>query len=302
MSINNKDQVRWMYEGTKSSVNAEEYLTGRKVDKAFDNSHAGDFGGNESSRLDSVIAGNQQRQRSSIDDGPVLDLETIRKEDPLVAIRVKEEQVRRDIFGNPVKMRRLQRIVRAAMEKKVRRAARTGEMPDFLVKYFAAVAAEHQNDSSSSSDNDGGDDNNQPRMRHIDSDDDDSDADRKKPAKQFGLVHMSAHGTKRHHGPAPQQPAAPKYMAPKRQRLSEHEMERRRTEMLENASWRQTQREERQRRLELDEKREQADTGPRTGQMRPFESTQANVEERLRSNRQRLQRGHDAMERNFARK
>lgn len=127
MDSKQKPTLEWMYEGPSSSINREDYLTGKRIDKHYERSNA-DFQ-EPPSKLDFVIqnktlskdAPTSTSQRAAAASSSLLDLETIKKEDPLVAIKVREEKVRREILENPVKMKRLQKIVMKSMEKKMKK-------------------------------------------------------------------------------------------------------------------------------------------------------------------------------------
>lgn len=129
MSQDSKSTINWMYEGPQSIVNREDYLTGRKIDRNFD-LYNSDFK-EEQSIVDTLAK--KSRRSSDVNKEPktsvLLDLETIKKEDPLVAIKVKEEQVRREILENPLKLKRLHSIVMDAMEKKFKKMVNKKSSP-----------------------------------------------------------------------------------------------------------------------------------------------------------------------------
>uniref|UniRef100_A0A914XN05 Pre-mRNA-splicing factor CWC25-like protein n=1 Tax=Plectus sambesii TaxID=2011161 RepID=A0A914XN05_9BILA len=116
------EDLNWMYEGTKAIVHREDYLTGRKVDKNFelysDTVKKEVEGGIEALPARSLVSSSHHSDSKK----SALDLGIVRNEDPLVAIKVKEDRVRRDILENPVRMKKLQKIVKAAFEKKMRKA------------------------------------------------------------------------------------------------------------------------------------------------------------------------------------
>ncbi len=112
-----EEEMTWMYQGVSSLVNREDYLTGKKLDKNFQL-----FGGDkEKDKLSQVRFDVLTRKEPDNSDSAVLDLQTVKNEDPLVSIKVREEKIRREIVDNPIKMKRLQKIVMSAMEKKVRK-------------------------------------------------------------------------------------------------------------------------------------------------------------------------------------
>ncbi|CDW60067.1 CWC25 and ATP-gua Ptrans and ATP-gua PtransN doma in containing protein [Trichuris trichiura] len=110
----------WMYAGLSSEIDRENFLTGRKVDKNFEQYNE-DFK-KTPPRIESL---SQPASSHRFADAPckktLLDLDTVRKEDPLVSIKVQEEQVRRDILENPMKMKCLRKIVMKALRRKMKK-------------------------------------------------------------------------------------------------------------------------------------------------------------------------------------
>uniref|UniRef100_A0A5S6QJ90 arginine kinase n=1 Tax=Trichuris muris TaxID=70415 RepID=A0A5S6QJ90_TRIMR len=110
----------WMYAGPSSEIDRENYLTGRKVDKNFEQYNE-DFK-EAPSKIESLSLPVSSRCAGAVaSKRTLLDLDTVRKEDPLVSIKVQEEQVRRDILENPMKMKCLRKIVMKAMRRKMKK-------------------------------------------------------------------------------------------------------------------------------------------------------------------------------------
>jgi len=305
-----REGVQWMYEGAHSTVQTEEYLTGRKIDKAFDKYASN--GKSDCSQLENVSSQKSTTKYSNFHSTTVLDLDTIKKEDPLVAMRVREEQVRREIFENPLKMKRLQKIVMEAMRKKMKKMAKTGDIPDFLKTYFVSMQ-NNEDEKSSDSDNSKRGSSVKNRARHFSNSDEDQE---KKKSDKFGLVYPNGKvfSNQNHHKSVqPErdiQKSSPKHNrhATSKQKLSEKEKERKRHEMIENAKWREEQRYKRQKRDAEEQKNEEkmAKDEKRGAQfLKPLVAgamQSITVEDRIRSKKHSIQRRHDSMDSNFIKK
>ncbi|KRX69866.1 Pre-mRNA-splicing factor CWC25 -like protein [Trichinella sp. T6] len=107
----------WMYGSASSLLDREAYLTGRKIDKNFELFNE-DFK-EPATKLETICEGRSTQTDACGAHRPIIGIDTIRKEDPLVAIKSQEERIRREILDNPIKMKRLKKIVMKAMRKKM---------------------------------------------------------------------------------------------------------------------------------------------------------------------------------------
>ncbi|KAI1702700.1 pre-mRNA splicing factor domain-containing protein [Ditylenchus destructor] len=87
--------LEWMYEGPKSSINREDYLLGKKVDKNFELFSDVVVRDKTEEEKDGLFRKSASRSASSTqkasiikDKTTVLELTTVRTEDPLVALKV----------------------------------------------------------------------------------------------------------------------------------------------------------------------------------------------------------------------
>ncbi|VDP10676.1 unnamed protein product [Soboliphyme baturini] len=108
--------MEWMYEGPSSTVNRDDYLTGRKIDKNFEL-----YGSNIKEKPSPIDVVCEKQTIAPKCPGTILDIYTIKNQDPLVSIKVQEERIRRDILDNPIKLKRLNRIVMKTLAKKLKR-------------------------------------------------------------------------------------------------------------------------------------------------------------------------------------
>ncbi|KAH0563809.1 pre-mRNA-splicing factor CWC25 homolog [Cotesia glomerata] len=108
----NDKKLDWMYKGPQQSINREDYLTGKKIDKTFEQFAIAEKN-LERNKLPSnhveydcappslrFLSGNEQ-----------VDLAKKLQEDPLFAIKKKEMESRSKLLQNPVKLKKLQELV-----------------------------------------------------------------------------------------------------------------------------------------------------------------------------------------------
>ncbi|ENN78712.1 pre-mRNA-splicing factor CWC25 homolog [Dendroctonus ponderosae] len=119
-----EDKLDWIYKGANSLVNREDYLLGRKIDKTLEQL-------NEEEKVKKVVLPVPKnhvehecippsiRDFNKIVQSEQVDLSAKLQEDPLVAIKKREEEVRRQFLQNPVQLRKLQEALHMKeMEKK----------------------------------------------------------------------------------------------------------------------------------------------------------------------------------------
>ncbi|CAI2348235.1 unnamed protein product [Caenorhabditis sp. 36 PRJEB53466] len=112
--------IGWMYEGAKGNVHREDYLLGKKIDKNFEK-YSDVVNNQKAEAIDSIVS-----TRTVFASGESSGLKTtslqkdiIKSEDPLVAVRVREETKRRAIMDNPLMKMKLQNTLKAMMASKI---------------------------------------------------------------------------------------------------------------------------------------------------------------------------------------
>ncbi|KAL8175717.1 UNVERIFIED_CONTAM: RNA-splicing factor, partial [Gekko kuhli] len=105
-AIKKKDEkLDWMYQGPGGMVNREEYLMGRPVDKyvfqAMDDKEAG------CSSETGLLPGSIFAPTGA---NSALDMASKIREDPLFMIRKREEEKKREVLNNPVKMKKIKEL------------------------------------------------------------------------------------------------------------------------------------------------------------------------------------------------
>jgi hypothetical protein len=100
--MDENDKLEWMYK--KSSVNNEEYLLGKKIDKNFEET--------DNNIVDKEILPTRLTYFSKCTDTEQVDLVRKRVEDPLTLIKQKEIEARRKILENPLKLKKIHEILK----------------------------------------------------------------------------------------------------------------------------------------------------------------------------------------------
>ncbi|KAJ3654532.1 hypothetical protein Zmor_013714 [Zophobas morio] len=125
---NNEEEKKldWMYKGPNSTVSREEYLLGRPVDKTLEqlNDEEKEKQKQQSllpvpkNRVEHECIPPSIRDFNKLVQAEQVDLSTKLQEDPLVAIKKREEETRRQFLQNPVQLKKLQKALKAQQAKK----------------------------------------------------------------------------------------------------------------------------------------------------------------------------------------
>ncbi|KAK2815595.1 hypothetical protein Q5P01_026062 [Channa striata] len=113
------DRLDWMYQGPAGQVSRDEYLMGRPIDKQITDQYEEPESGpsTETGLLPGSIF-NPATPASS------LDLAAKIREDPLFQIRKREEEKKREVLTNPVKMKKIKEMLRQNLDKKDKKKKR----------------------------------------------------------------------------------------------------------------------------------------------------------------------------------
>ncbi|KAL4648400.1 hypothetical protein GN956_G7234 [Arapaima gigas] len=113
-AVKKKDErLDWMYQGPGGQVSREEYLLGRAIDKQITQQYEEPESG--PSAQTGLLPGSifSPAAQSS-----TLDLAAKIREDPLFTIRKHEEEKKRNVLNNPVKMKMIKQMLRQNLEEK----------------------------------------------------------------------------------------------------------------------------------------------------------------------------------------
>ncbi|XP_078080278.1 pre-mRNA-splicing factor CWC25 homolog [Mustelus asterias] len=106
------DRLDWMYQGPGSMVNKEEYLLGRPIDKYATDKMVDEESGpsTETGLLPGSIF-------TATGANSALDMASKIREDPLFMIRKREEEKKREVLTNPMKMKMIREILQKNLDK-----------------------------------------------------------------------------------------------------------------------------------------------------------------------------------------
>jgi hypothetical protein len=258
-------QMDWLYSSPASQVDREQYLLGKKIDR----------------QVDPLLA-SEDRERQALASGPgalfagcdsvnsTADMAVKVKEDPLFLIKKKEEEARKQLMSNPVKMKQLQQLL--AQENSSKRKSK-----------------KRKKDRSRS-----------PHRRSKKS---------HKDRRERSPSPLPSPPSTKHQAPrAYKSPVPPRKARPHSSALTQEELERRREEMMADAESHSRQREQRLRRLEQDHRREEEESSTTHSQdfLQPLRvqsvAAAGSVQERIQRSIGSVQRTHAALDRHFLHK
>ncbi|EHB09676.1 Coiled-coil domain-containing protein 49 [Heterocephalus glaber] len=108
-----EEKLDWMYQGPGGMVNRDEYLLGRPIDKyVFEKLEEKEAGCSSETGL---LPGSIFAPAGA---NSLLDMASKIREDPLFIIRKKEEEKKREVLNNPVKMKKIKELLQMSLEKK----------------------------------------------------------------------------------------------------------------------------------------------------------------------------------------
>lgn len=326
------DRLDWMYQGPSGQISREEYLLGRPIDKQITQQYEDQESG--PSAETGLLPGSIFNPSSAASTN---DMAAKIREDPLFEIRKREEEKKRGVLTNPVKMKEIQKMLRQNLEKE-KKKKRKKEKKE---KKEKRKDKEHRRRSSSSED-----ERRKHRSREEKSDVTTSNGHHR---SGYGLqlpAHRSTHSSASNHkdhrsrdrsrsplshkadrdnhsSRESERKAKPKAPSPPRhrdryqrpqytnysKRLSAEELEKKRREMMDFAREREVEREnnvQRYKRQEEQEKaREDAKQDRHAGfihEMKLESAATSSLEDRVKRNIHSIQRTPAALEKNFMRR
>lgn len=284
------EKLDWMYQGPAGMVNREEYLLGRPVDKFI------------LEKMQDPESGPSQETGllpGSIFSAPgatsALDMSNKIREDPLFMIRKREDEMKREVLKNPVKMKKIRELLQSSLEETGKRKHKKKHKE----RRHAASSDEEERSRS---------------HRH---------RSRSPPPRQkvpgYGLQvresgHKRENASDRSRSHKPKRSPSPKkedrYRRSKdpgfTKKMSAEELERRRAEMMQDAKQRETDRESAVRRYKKEDEREEKERGGKDGkfihQMKLESAASSSLEDRVKRNIHGIQRTAAALEKNFMRR
>ncbi|XP_046899762.1 pre-mRNA-splicing factor CWC25 homolog [Hypomesus transpacificus] len=113
------DRLDWMYQGPGGQVSRDEYLMGRPIDKQITEQYEEQEHG--PSAQTGLLPGSIFNPSTTASN---LDLAAKIREDPLFEIRKREEEKKREVLTNPVKMKKIKEMLRQNLEMKDKKKKR----------------------------------------------------------------------------------------------------------------------------------------------------------------------------------
>ncbi|KAG8446555.1 hypothetical protein GDO86_014129 [Hymenochirus boettgeri] len=322
-AVKKKDEkLDWMYQGPGGMLNREDYLLGRPVDKyILDSMQEPESGPSSETGLlpGSIFTATGAHS--------ALDLASKIREDPLFMIRKKEDEKKREVLKNPVKMKKIREMLKTSLEKESKKKK----------KEKKKRRKEKRQSSTSNEDSSEGEkerSRNRSHRRHNDSPsppvrqkmtgyglqvrDHDQDSRRVEEKNRARAHSRSPHsdrkgnrvksdfshgGHKRSPSPCKQEPYRRQRVSGYSKKLSAEELERRRLEMMEDARQREVERESNVRRYKQDDEREKEEKQKKESKflhnMKLESAASSSVEDRVKRNIHGIQRTSAALEKNF---
>ncbi|CAB1444902.1 unnamed protein product [Pleuronectes platessa] len=186
------DRLDWMYQGPAGQVSRDEYLLGRSIDKQVTDQYEEPESG--PSAETGLLPGSIFNLTTTASN---LDLAAKIREDPLFEIRKREEEKKREVLTNPVKMRKIKEMLRQNLDKKDKKKKRKKEKKEKKGDKERRKEKKHKRRSSNSS----SDEEDEKKHRSHARDDSSSNTKhRSLPPPGYGLL---LHAGRHHQSSAP---------------------------------------------------------------------------------------------------
>ncbi|KAM9363185.1 pre-mRNA-splicing factor CWC25 homolog [Symphorus nematophorus] len=143
------DRLDWMYQGPAGQVSRDEYLLGRPIDKQITDQYEEPESG--PSAETGLLPGSIFNPTTPASN---LDLAAKIREDPLFEIRKREEEKKREVLTNPVKMKKIKEMLRQNLDKKEKKKKRKKDKKEKKGDKERRKEKKHKRRSSSSSSDD----------------------------------------------------------------------------------------------------------------------------------------------------
>ncbi|KAJ8001957.1 hypothetical protein DPEC_G00174810 [Dallia pectoralis] len=139
------DRLDWMYQGPGGQVSRDEYLLGRPIDKQITQQYEEPEAG--PSTQTGLLPGSIFNPSTP---ASTLDVAAKIREDPLFEIRKREEEKKREVLTNPVKMKKIKEMLRQNLEMKDKKKKRKKEKREDKDRKKEKKDKKHKRRSSSS--------------------------------------------------------------------------------------------------------------------------------------------------------
>ncbi|KAM3864984.1 pre-mRNA-splicing factor CWC25 homolog [Diretmus argenteus] len=326
------DRLDWMYQGPGGQVSRDEYLLGRAIDKQITEQYEEPESG--PSAQTGLLPGSIFNPATPASN---LDMAAKIREDPLFEIRKREEEKKREVLTNPVKMKKIKEMLRQNLEKKDKKKKRKKEKKEKRGDKERRKEKKHKRRSTGSSSEEEED-----YKKHRSHSKDESSADTKSHSHHvpgYGLQlsagrHHQSSGPSNHSGrqersrsrsphrnnrengsdrkahhraPSPQRARYHRQNNSRSKHLSPEELERKRQQMMSFAKDREEERENNVKRYKRqDEQEKEREQGVKRDRHAGFihhmkleSASSSSLEDRVKRNIHSIQRTPASLEKNF---
>ena len=312
--------MNWIYEAPGDNINREEYLLGKKVDKYVDPSLQA------AEREKHLLATTPGALFAGASVNATVDLENKIREDPLFEIKKREQEAKKRLANNPVKLKQLRALVEEVKsvggKKKKKRKHKHKESEsddDPETSRSKSKSKEHsQHHRARSGEGNRTDYKTRHRSRSP------AGNDRQyRPTSRHGDRYRSPPGNDRQYRPTSRHDRQDRthYNSDKRhrredttvsKRLTQEELEQKRREMMSNAEWHADKRGERVKQHRIEEEQEERERQEKAGKQEEFidplmaeslaDATAGTLSDRIHRKIGSVQRTRAALEKSFTRK
>nr|XP_019939471.1 PREDICTED: pre-mRNA-splicing factor CWC25 homolog [Paralichthys olivaceus] len=186
------DRLDWMYQGPAGQVSRDEYLMGRSIDKQITDQYEEPESG--PSAETGLLPGSIFNPATTASN---LDLAAKIREDPLFEIRKREEEKKREVLTNPVKMKRIKEMLRQNLDKKDKKKKRKKEKKEKKADKQRRKEKKHKRKSSNSSSDE------EDEKKHRSHSRDDSSSNTKYRSNHTPGYGLQLHAGRHHQSSAP---------------------------------------------------------------------------------------------------
>jgi len=306
-----KSKMNWIYEAPGDNINREEYLLGKKVDKYVDPTLQA------AEREKQLLATTPGALFAGASVNATVDLENKIREDPLFEIKKREQEAKKRLANNPVKLKQLRALVdeiKSGGKKKKKHKHKhkgTDSEDDIQPKSKSKLSSKRKQERSSDRT---GDNVRSSGERH-------RTGHRQRSRSRSPLASDRHHSSPRQHKPSSyHHDRRSHYNSDNRRhdevtvskRLTQEELEQKRREMMSNAEWHAEKRGERVRQHRIEEEKEERERQEKAGKQQEFvdplmaetlaDATAGTLSDRIQRKIGSVQRTRAALEKDFTRK
>jgi len=301
-----KAKMNWIYEAPGDRINREEYLLGKKVDKYIDPTLQA------AEREKHLLATTPGALFASTSSNATVDLENKIREDPLFEIKKREQEAKKRLASNPVKLKQLRALVDEVRstssggkkrKKKHKHKRKGSDSSEDEIRPTPGSSSRHVEDKHSVHRHGNSDIRTGRERRYRSRSPPCTEKHHSSPHSSTFEGRRSSHSSRRYHHQ--QQEIVSK-------KLSREELEKKRQEMMINAEWHAQKASDRMKKHRMEEEKEEIERQEHAGREQEFvdplmaetlaDATAGTISDRIHRKIGSVQRTRAALEGNFTRK